>query len=33
MQAELTLSFSSTLDKIVNNHFGEDIKKEKQQQL
>ena len=29
MQAELTLNFSSTLDKIVNNHFGEDIKKEK----
>ena len=29
MQAELTLNFSSTLDKIVNNHFGGDIKKEK----
>jgi chorismate mutase-like protein len=29
MQAELTLSFCPTLDKIVNNHFGEDIKKEK----
>jgi chorismate mutase-like protein len=29
MQAELTLNFSSTLDKIVNNHFGRDIKKEK----
>ena len=29
MQAELTLSFVPTLDKIVNNHFGEDIKKEK----
>jgi len=29
MQAELTLNFSSTLDKIVNNHFGADIKKEK----
>ena len=29
MQAELKLNFSSTLDKIVNNHFGGDIKKEK----
>ena len=29
MQAELTLSFCPTLDKIVNNHFGENIKKEK----
>jgi chorismate mutase-like protein len=29
MQAELTLSFSSTLDKIVNSHFGLYIKKEK----
>ena len=29
MQAELTLNFSSTLDKIVNNHFVADIKKEK----
>ena len=29
MQAELTLNFSSTSDKIVNNHFGGDIKKEK----
>ena len=29
MQAELTLNFSSALDKIVNNHFGGDIKKEK----
>ena len=29
MQAELTLNFSSTLDKIVNNHFGGDIKKVK----
>jgi len=29
MQAELKLNFSSNLDKIVNNHFGGDIKKEK----
>jgi len=29
MQAELTLSFSYTLEKIVNNHFGVDIKKKK----
>ena len=29
MQAELALSFSSGLDKIVNNHFGLNIKKEK----
>ena len=27
MQAELNLSFSNTLEKIVNNHFGRDIKK------
>ena len=29
MQAELNLSFSNTLEKIVNNHFGTDIKKKK----
>jgi len=29
MQAKLTISFDSTLDKIVNNHYAGDIKKEK----